>query len=199
MKAPIDQAQAIFRDETARENVTEASTGATSDRCLTLHLVLFFSARLILGGVFILASVDKIVHPLGFAKSISNYQVLPDHLINLAALILPWLELMLGTFLVFGVWLPGTIVLTDLLLVVFSTALLFNLARGLNVDCGCFSTSPTDNPAAAWYLMRDALLLLLGGYLGYRSLIKPSPPPGKESGSGNRPPLEKVRCHAESC
>jgi len=82
---------------------------------------------------------------------------------------------------------------------VFSTAVLFNLARGLNVDWGCLSTSPTDNPAASWYVLRDALLLLLGGYLWYRSLIKPSPTRGKESGSGNRPPLEEVRRHAKSC
>lgn len=166
MKTPIDQGQAIFRKDTVSESEPEASAGGTSDRCLTLHLFLCFAARLILGGVFIFASLDKIVHPLDFAKSISNYQILPDHLINLAALILPWLELILGALLVFGVWLPGAIVLTDLLLVVFFAALLFNLARGLNVDCGCFSASPTDNPATSWYVIRDTLLLLLGDTFG---------------------------------
>ena len=33
--------------------------------------------RLVLGGVFIYASLDKIAHPAEFAKAIGNYHVLP--------------------------------------------------------------------------------------------------------------------------
>ena len=65
-------------------------------------------ARLFLGGVFIYASVDKILHPDDFAHAVYNYQILPNGLINLTALVLPWLELLLGICLLTGVWLPGT-------------------------------------------------------------------------------------------
>ena len=46
-------------------------------------------ARLILGGVFIYASLDKIAHPAEFAKAIGNYHVVPFGLENLMALALP--------------------------------------------------------------------------------------------------------------
>ena len=39
-------------------------------------------ARLILGGVFIYASIDKILNPGDFAKIINNYHVLPFGLEN---------------------------------------------------------------------------------------------------------------------
>lgn len=135
--------------------------------------------RLVLGGVFVLASVDKILHPFAFAKSIGNYQILPDGLVNLMAIILPWIELILGSLLIFGIWLPGATVLVNLLLSVFFTALVFNMARGLNVDCGCFTHSGTESASTSWYLVRDTFFLLLGGYLFYRVLIKPSQPANK--------------------
>ena len=48
-------------------------------------------ARVILGAVFIYASIDKIRNPEAFAKAVYNYQILPDSLINLTAIALPWL------------------------------------------------------------------------------------------------------------
>ena len=141
----------------------------------TLNRPLYFWVRLALGAVFIVAGVDKILHPLAFAKSIDNYQILPDQLVNLTAAILPWVELVLGSLLIAGFWLPGAIALANLLLTSFFAALVFNVVRGLNVDCGCFTHIKTENPATSWYLFRDTIFLLLGGYLSYRTFIKPSP------------------------
>ena len=152
-----------------------ASRAIRGQHC-SLSTLSFFLARLVLGGVFIYASVDKILHPLAFAKSINNYQILPDRVINLAAIILPWLELILGSLLLFGIWLPGAVTLINLLLTAFFAALLFNIARGLNVDCGCFTANATESPSTSWYVIRDAVFLLLGGFLFYRSLIKPFEP-----------------------
>ncbi len=140
-----------------------------------------------MAGIFIYASIDKIAHPAAFAKDVYNYQILPDTLINLTALALPWLELFLGLCLLAGIWLPGAVLVVNALLVVFLAALLFNLARGLDVDCGCFS-SGSGGPAmsAGWYLMRDAGFLALGAFLFYGVFSKrrlktlPAIAPGKE-------------------
>lgn len=126
-----------------------------------------FWLRLILGAIFIVSSVGKIHDPGAFAKIVYNYQLLPDVLINLVAIILPWLELMLGICLMGGFRLPGAVALANGLLVVFFGALVFNVARGLDVHCGCFSTSTEGDPATTWYLIRDAAFLLMGGYLFY--------------------------------
>ncbi len=117
--------------------------------------------------MFIYASVDKILHPAAFAEAVYNYKILPDALINLTAIILPWLELLLGIFLVLGVWLPGAALLCNLLLVTFFAALVFNLARGLDIKCGCFITSQetTSNLCMCLYVIRDGIFLLLGLYL----------------------------------
>lgn len=123
-------------------------------------------ARLILGVVFIYASIDKILHPAAFAVAVYNYQILPDALINLTAIILPWLELLLGIFLVLGVCLPGVVFLSNMLLATFFGALVFNLARGLDINCGCFSTSQIIlNRCMCLYVIRDGMFLLLGLYL----------------------------------
>jgi len=122
--------------------------------------------RLILGGVFIYASVDKILHPVAFAEAVHNYQILPDGLINLSAIILPWLELLLGIALVLGVCLPGAAFLCNLLLITFFGALVFNLARGLDIHCGCFNTSQeATSYCMCLYVIRDGIFLLLGLYL----------------------------------
>jgi len=131
-----------------------------------------FWVRLILGAIFIIASADKILHPAAFAQAMFNYQILPDYLINIVSIILPWLEVLLGVFLLFGIWLPGTVTLTNALLISFLGALVFNVARGLDVHCGCFSTNATGTPATAWYLVRDTVFLLMGGYLFYRNVIR---------------------------
>lgn len=127
-----------------------------------LGKIFFVSARVLLGALFIAASVDKIMHPGEFANIIHNYQILPDNLVNIVAIVLPWLEGLLGFAIMTDVMLPGATVLANLLLLTFFSALIFNLARGLNVHCGCFSTKITGEPQTAWYIVRDSGFLLLG-------------------------------------
>jgi uncharacterized membrane protein YphA (DoxX/SURF4 family) len=122
----------------------------------------FLFWRLLLGAVFVAAGVSKIVHPAEFAKIIHNYQILPDGLINVVAIVLPWLEMLLGALLAAGIWLPGAAALANLLLLSFFSALLFNLARGIDVHCGCFSTQSSGSPHTVWYILRDSSFLLLG-------------------------------------
>jgi uncharacterized membrane protein YphA (DoxX/SURF4 family) len=132
---------------------------------------LLIAARLCLGGIFIYASIDKILHPAAFAGAIYNYQILPDRLINLAAVFLPWLELSLGCCLIAGVWLPGATMIANALLITFTGALVFNLARGLDIHCGCFTTSTETGASNAWYVLRDMLFLGVGGLVFYSTFF----------------------------
>jgi len=122
-------------------------------------------ARLILGGVFIYASFDKILHPAAFAEAVFNYQILPSQMINLMALILPWLELILGLLLLSGIWVPGTVLGANLLMIIFLAAIIFNTARGLNISCGCFSTETTASGLSGWTVLRDVFFFSLSAYL----------------------------------
>ncbi len=129
--------------------------------------------RLFLGGIFIYASLDKIAHPAPFAEAVYNYQILPDGLINITAIALPWLELFLGLCLFFGIWVPGAVLTANLLLLVFFAALAFNAYRGLNIHCGCFSTSAVGAETASMTqtLIRDGSFLLTGVLLFWLTCI----------------------------
>ncbi len=118
--------------------------------------------RLALGGIFIYASLDKIAHPRAFAGIVANYAVLPDWLVTLPALALPWLELLAGLLLVAGIWTRSAAAMLSLLLLAFMLVLAFNALRGVDLSCGCFSTSAADRENA-WVLVGRDLLILLPG------------------------------------
>ncbi|MCF8049715.1 MAG: DoxX family membrane protein [Desulfobacterales bacterium] len=136
---------------------------------------LYHAARIVLGLIFLFACYDKILHPGEFAEVVYNYQLLPDSLVNVTAILLPWVELALGLSLIFNVWIPGAVLLGNLLLVAFFSALLFNLARGLDVSCGCFSTAPGEEAIDHFTVLRDMSFLLVSGYLFYAALLSGSP------------------------
>ena len=121
---------------------------------------LFPVCRLFLGGILFYAGIEKILAPAPFAETVYHYQALPDGLVNLTALLLPWVELILGGLLLVGTWLPGTVFLSTLLLLTFSGILVFNLARGLDIGCGCFSPSQSTDPISLWTVIRDSLFLI---------------------------------------
>ncbi|MBI3872094.1 MAG: DoxX family membrane protein [candidate division Zixibacteria bacterium] len=117
--------------------------------------------RVILGGVFVYASWDKILHPDGFAHAVHNYRVLPDSLISLFALMLPWLELLCGVSLILGLRFQAAATLSGGLLVIFLVAVCITIARGINIECGCFTVSAHGRQAGLSVLIQDAGLLLL--------------------------------------
>ncbi len=101
------------------------------------------AVRLILGAIFIYAGYIKIIHPHDFAAMINNYGILPDGLINVSAIYLPWLEVLAGFALIFAPrYREGASILITLMLLVFTAAILSALYRGLNISCGCFSVDP---------------------------------------------------------
>jgi uncharacterized membrane protein YphA (DoxX/SURF4 family) len=118
-----------------------------------------WTLRLFLAGIFLYASADKIIHPHDFAVIVKGYHVLPEPLANLTALWLPWLELTLGVCLFTGFLRDGALALALSLLAVFWIVLIIDSFRGINVACGCFSSSPEETAPMLWYIGRDALLL----------------------------------------
>ena len=128
-------------------------------------------ARLILGSVFIYASLDKILHPQEFATAITNYHVVPFGLENLMALILPWLEFISGICLIAGIMVSGASIMTIIMNIVFIIAISQALARGISIDCGCFSVSSTTeggDKIGLISLIRDIGYLLLSFIVFYR-------------------------------
>ena len=149
----------------------------TSHHKMSGEFAVYFAARLVLGGVFIYAALNKIVYPERFAELIYNYSILPDELINLTALCLPFVELLAGFLLVLGRPAFATASILTGLTLLFIGALGYNLARGLDFQCGCFTTSPEAKRTGLATLFRDLALLipaLICLYVSYKKIrVKP--------------------------
>jgi len=138
---------------------------------LKIHHRISVIVRFILGAIFIAAGIPKIMNPTAFAGVIYSYQLLPDMFINIFAITLPWLEVITGGLLIMGLWMQGTVILYNLLIIVFVSALSFNIARGLDVSCGCFSTEP-EKLIDMGTIFRDVILLSASLYLVFVVYIK---------------------------
>jgi putative oxidoreductase len=127
---------------------------------------IFLVFRFVLGGLFIYAGVVKVVDPLDFAQNIRNYRLVGQALSFVAAIVLPWIEILAGAFLVAGVWRRGAALLITGLLVFFIVLTAVTMARGLDVDCGCFGSL---SRKSGWGVILEDLGMLA---LGLMLLIK---------------------------
>lgn len=115
-----------------------------------------------LGVVFMAAAFPKIVAPHDFALMVFRYQLLPYFLVNLIAIYLPWVELAAGIALFWpGAARRGAVAIALVLLVVFTLATIFNLWRGIDIACGCFSVDAEASHAGWWNIARNLLFIAL--------------------------------------
>lgn len=93
-----------------------------------------------MGGLFVYSAYTKITDLDYFVKSLENYKLLPEESLNLFAIIIPWLELIIGVFLILGIFVRESAVLGSILMILFIMAIASAMARGLDIECGCFGT-----------------------------------------------------------
>jgi uncharacterized membrane protein YphA (DoxX/SURF4 family) len=117
--------------------------------------------RWAVGLIFIYASTDKLLHPSAFAVAVYNYKILPGSLINLVAIMLPWLEMVCGILLIIGLFPRGAALILSILLILFFSALSISLYRGIDISCGCFTVSTTADRIGISYMVRDLLVLAM--------------------------------------
>ncbi len=122
--------------------------------------LLVLLCRLIVGGVFIYASLDKLANPQAFAEVIHHYRIVPMALLHPSALLLPMVEFVVGAALVLGLGRRGAALILAAMLVVFMGGIGSALLRNLDISCGCFNTDG-GHAVGLSLLWRDLGLLLL--------------------------------------
>jgi putative oxidoreductase len=145
---------------------------------------------LLVGGAFVFAGVLKIADPAKFAVDVANYRLVPHAWINPVAILLPWIEVTAGAFVLAGIWRRAAALVITGLTVVFFAAIVSALARGLNIECGCFGT--VGGRHVGWVnLAIDATLFSLAALLVKRSKDSPADQIFREAGvQSSASPLE---------
>lgn len=123
--------------------------------------------RIILSLIFIFAGIEKIVNPAAFSESINNYKLFPSILINYSAITIPWIELITGVLLLFGISVKENAAIITTLLIFFTLAVIISLFRGLNIDCGCFGTALGEKVGLQKIV--ENILLIISGFLLIKS------------------------------
>jgi uncharacterized membrane protein YphA (DoxX/SURF4 family) len=118
--------------------------------------------RLILGVVLIAAALPKIRDPYAFSINIREYQMIGEQLGRWMAVVLPWLELVVGALLIAGVWVNAASLISGGMMVMFILAVGSAMARGLDIDCGCFGPEHAD-PVGWGLILRDCAMLFMCG------------------------------------
>jgi putative oxidoreductase len=129
--------------------------------------------QIALGAIFIIAALPKIADPPSFAHMIYNYRLVPSPLINISALVMPWVEMLAGLALILGVWKAAARNVVAIMLAVFIVAISINLFRDNAIDCGCFNVADRGKTHEQRIfdmkvdVFRDLGMLLLAGQLWY--------------------------------
>lgn len=140
---------------------------------LLTHPWLTIRVQIALGAIFVVAALPKIADPPSFAHMIYNYRLVPSSMINISALVMPWVEVLAGLALILGVWKAGARMLITLMLAAFIIAISINLTRDNAIDCGCFNVSDRGKTHEQRIfdmkvdVFRDLGMLLMAGQLWY--------------------------------
>jgi putative oxidoreductase len=120
---------------------------------------LLLASRFVLGMVFLVAAVPKIAQPEAFAVSIEAYEILPTAVVNIVAVVVPWVELLCAVFLIGGARVRPSAALLGAMLLVFIVAISIAVLRGLNINCGCYGGS-VGTPVGWGKVLEDVALLV---------------------------------------
>lgn len=129
------------------------------------------AARLVTGGVWIVAGMLKVPDPAGSVRAVRAYDLLPESIVPTVGYALPILEVVVGLCLVLGLLTRAMAVVSALLFVAFIIGIASAWARGLEIDCGCFGGGGQLDGASAKYpgeIARDVGLLLASLWLVVR-------------------------------
>jgi len=97
-------------------------------------------SRFVLGGILLLSGLTKLGVPAEFAENIRAYEMsLPPMVVDLMAAGLPVLELLLGVWLIAGLFIRFSAVVSGAIMVIFLIGITQAWLRGLDVNCGCFA------------------------------------------------------------
>ncbi|HTC30907.1 MAG TPA: MauE/DoxX family redox-associated membrane protein [Candidatus Acidoferrum sp.] len=125
-------------------------------------------ARLVLGGLLVWAGALKIGHPIDLASAIAGFRLLPGELVAPLAVVLPYFEVLLGLYLLAGLFTRVAGWVAGAQFVIYAAAIASAVVRGIPANCGCFG--PGDAAVADWpHVAFDLALAALAIFIALRA------------------------------
>lgn len=122
--------------------------------------------RILLGGLLLAAGALKAGDPSSLAASIAGFRLLPAAIVGPLALALPYLELMLGAYLIVGLFTRVAATLAAFEFSIYAVAIASAVLRRIPAGCGCFG--PRDTAIADWpHVVFDLALAAASGVVAY--------------------------------
>ncbi len=100
--------------------------------------VVSFFFRVIMGGIFLVSGLAKISDPYRFILTMREFRLFPEVIVPFTAVYLPWLEFVVGLFILLGLMHRSSALILLCLNMIFTAAIVSVMVRGIDVDCGCF-------------------------------------------------------------
>lgn len=156
----------------------EATTKRRARRDMMRRTVLPWlrtAVRVGLGGIWIVAGALKVAAPSQAVQSVAAYHLLPLWMARVVGWGLPFAEVALGLVLISGLFTRWAAVLSGGLQLILMLGLVSAWARGLSIDCGCFSAGGEVAPSATTYvqsLIRDVAFLLGAAWLVWQPVTR---------------------------
>jgi len=126
-----------------------------------------------MGGIFVYAGIVKLLTINAFARTVDQYDIIPDALLPAVAVGLPAFEVIAGVGLIFDI--AGSLTAILALLVLFIAVLLYGVINNMDVDCGCFSPEEAANRGnLAQALYRDLAMIAAVMFLLVHRRLRPS-------------------------
>ena len=126
-------------------------------------------ARLGLSAVFLAAGGLKVTDLAASARAVNAYDLMSYDTAKAVGAVQPFLEIALGLLLLIGIATRLSAAISAVVLVIFIAGIVSAWARGLRIDCGCFSKGgELAGGRTAQYgldILRDVGFLALAGLL----------------------------------
>lgn len=129
------------------------------------------AARLVTGGVWVVAGALKLPDLDGSVRAVRAYELLPEALVPAVGHALPVVEVLVGAMLLLGLRVRANAAVSSVLFAAFVVGIASVWVRGIEIDCGCFGGGGAQEGASAAYpveLARDVALLLASVWLVVR-------------------------------
>jgi uncharacterized membrane protein YphA (DoxX/SURF4 family) len=135
---------------------------------MTLAEAVTFAVRVLVGALFVVAGSTKVGHFNDLASAIAGFRILPEPVVAPLAVLLPFVEIGVGLYLISGLFTRGTAIFAAVQLAIYSAAIASAVLRHIPASCGCFG--PQDQAKADWpHVAIDLALAAICVFVAWRA------------------------------